>query len=71
MWLSQNFSNRVLTVFPAYVAFRLRTLLSGPCPENIIEAVSTVESLGNSRYAVVVTARNGARHRVTVEALDG
>lgn len=56
-------------VYPLYLASRAkRGLLAAKAdPEGIISEVGSIESLGNSRYAIQVSDLNGATYRVTIE----
>lgn len=62
----------VKPVYPGYLASRVkRGLLSAQTadPERIIATVGDIETVGDCRYAIVVTDDEGNRYRITVEVL--
>lgn len=59
-------------VYPLYLVSRAKRGFGQAMnadPERIIRSIGDTESLGNSRYAIPITDRNGTKYRVTVEVV--
>jgi hypothetical protein len=59
-------------VYPAFMAFNIKRLVKsfdGSETDGVTFTPGDVETLGSGRYAMEVTASNGPRYRITVEAI--
>lgn len=62
-----SLTRRPATVYPSYLAMRIKKALVAGDPDHIIESVDEIETIGDCRYAIRTTDHLGNRYRVTVE----
>jgi hypothetical protein len=54
-------------VYPGYIGTRIKAGLRAADTEQIVSDIGPMETIGDCRYAIIVTDFNGTQYRVTVE----
>lgn len=57
-------------VYPSYLASLIKRSVLGADTEATFRSIGAIETIGDCRYAMIVTDFNGTEYRVTEEVLD-